>query len=187
MMATDGLRCKHHCDRFGWTHGRHQVYSAHTNLHTAFSTTEVSEISRIHRKDALSTQCSHKHAYCILCNWGHVRCIHRKDALSTQCSHKPAYRILCYWGVWDKLHSQEGYPKYTVLTQTCVLSLAGAATSIIFVTTKVLSWQTYLLSKQLFVMTNMCLLWQNTSFVLTKMCCHDKTFVATNVFLWRQT
>ena len=96
MMANDGLRCKHHCDRFGWTHGRHQVHSAHTNLHTAFSTTEVSEISCIHRKDALSTQCSHRHAYRILCDCGHVRCIYRKDALSTQCSHKPAYRILCY-------------------------------------------------------------------------------------------
>ena len=91
MMANDGLRCKHHCDRFGWTHGRHQVHSAHTNLHTAFSTTEVSEISCIHRKDAPSTKCSHKHAYCILYDWGRVRCMHRKDALSTQCSPKPVY------------------------------------------------------------------------------------------------
>ena len=120
MMANDGLRCKHHCDRFGWTHGRHQVHSAHTNLHTAFSTTEVSEISCIHRKGALSTQWSHRHAYCILCDCGHVRCIYRKDALSTQCSHKPAYCILCYWGMWDKLHSEEGGPKYAVLTQTCI-------------------------------------------------------------------
>ena len=47
------------------------------------------------------------------------------------------------------------------------LLLAGAATSIIFVTTKVLSWQTRLS-------------WQNMSFVATKVClscCRDKNFV----------
>ena len=68
-------------------------------------------------------------AYCILYNWGQaISCIHRKDALSTQCSHKPAYCILYLHtafsateGKRDKLHSQEGCPKYPVLTQTCIL------------------------------------------------------------------
>ena len=50
------------------------------------------------------------------------------------------------------------------------LSLAGAATSIIFVTTKG------------FVATNTCLLRQNTSFVATKRFCYEKyNFVTTNV------
>ena len=54
---------------------------------------------------------------------------------------------------------------------TSRLSLAGAATSIIFVATKVLSWQTQNTS---FVATKICLSWQS--------CCHDKIkFVLTNI------
>ena len=61
------------------------------------------------------------------------------------------------------------------------LSMAGAATSIIYVTTKKI------------VTTNTCLLWQNTSFVATKVClsrqsfcCHKHIFVTTQL-LSRQT
>ena len=32
--------------------------------------------------------------YCLLLRASKISCIHRKDALSTQCSHKPAYCIL---------------------------------------------------------------------------------------------
>ena len=96
------------------------------------------------------------------------------------------------------------------------MSLAGTATSIIFITTKVLSqqkdacqdksfvmtnlilsWQTFCCDKLTFVKTNSCLSRQNTSFVVTKVClarqniCHDKhvfviCFVALSILLSRQ-
>ena len=52
------------------------------------------------------------------------------------------------------------------------VSLAGAVTSIIFVETKVLSWQTR------YNTTKLCLSWTN-------ICC-DKTFVVTSILLSRQ-
>ena len=64
------------------------------------------------------------------------------------------------------------------IRRSCGISLAGAATSIIFVVTNM-----YL-----------CLSWQNTSFVMTKVClprqnvCHDKImFVGTKVLLRQKT
>ena len=65
------------------------------------------------------------------------------------------------------------YPLYSTL---CV-SLVGAARSIIFVIR--------------FVTTNMCLSWQNTSFVATKVClsrvCRNKVFFFVTKLLSRQT
>ena len=68
-----------------------------------------------------------------------------------------------------------------------MLSLAGAAPSIIFVASKVLSRQTQNTS---FVATKICLSWQNychdkIMFVVTNIC-HNKTFVATSILLSRQ-
>ena len=82
-----------------------------------------------------------------------------------------------------------------------LLSLAGAATSIIFVTTKVLSQQIHLclLSRQntSFVVTKVCLSRQNfclnkimfvtTKHLLGQTCvCHNKTFVMTTILLLQQ-
>ena len=71
------------------------------------------------------------------------------------------------------LRPKQGQPPIPLLSSKVLL--AGAATSIIFVT------------------TNMCLLWQNTSFVMTKVCllqqnfCHNKImFVVTIFFLLQQ-
>ena len=62
---------------------------------------------------------------------------------------------------------------------TRFLSMVGAAKSILFVVTKVLSWQNMSL-----VVTKVCLLWQNfycdkIMFVATKYFCCDKSFVMT--------
>ena len=68
------------------------------------------------------------------------------------------------------------------------LSLAAAATSIIFVA-KVLSWQTCVCrDKSMLVETHMCLSWQNRSFVkhafaMTKVISRQKYFVPTNTCL----
>ena len=73
-----------------------------------------------------------------------------------------------------------------------LLSLAGAATCIIFVVTKVLSWQAHVCitkhvfchDKSIFVVTDIFFATTNTSFVVTKVClswqkfCYDKVFVA---------
>ena len=79
--------------------------------------------------------------------------------------------ILSCWlcGMWVTLHF---YCCITCLIKWCKLSLAGAATGIVFVVTN----------------TNTCLSWQNTYFVMTKVglswqahfccekhVCHDKT------------
>ena len=54
--------------------------------------------------------------HCLLLRASKISCIHRKDTLSTQCSHKPAYCILyphaafsATEGKQDKLHSQGGH------------------------------------------------------------------------------
>ena len=63
--------------------------------------------------------------------------------------------------------------------QDKILSLAGAATSIIFIVTKVLLWQ-----NMSFVATKVCL--QQQKFCHDKQFCHDKvflSFVATNNFV----
>ena len=78
--------------------------------------------------------------------------------------------------------------------QSCswTLSLVGAATSVIFVVTKALSWQNFCCDKLTFAATNTCLLWQNTRLLSwQKYACHDRTvrdkhmFVMTKV-LWQQ-
>ena len=66
-----------------------------------------------------------------------------------------------------------------------ILSLAGTATSIIFSTTNILSWQnmsflvTKVCSSWLFVATNIC--HDKHNFVATKFCCDKLTFVMTHV------
>ena len=95
-------------------------------------------------------------------------------------------------------------PKRNFILKECLLPLAGAATSNIFLVTKLLSWQTCdkrclflqqkyarhgqtlveCLSQQMcvcrdkltFVVTNTCLLWQNMSFVKTKVCLSQQNF-----------
>ena len=64
--------------------------------------------------------------------------------------------------------------------QRCSLSLAGAATSIIFVATKVLS-------QQIFVATNTVCLDKHTFSFPLFCCCCDETFVRTSILLSRQT
>ena len=79
------------------------------------------------------------------------------------------------------------------------LSLAGAATSIIFVATKdvfcrdkhmfvatkvCLSGQNFCREKAMFAATNIC---REKSFVTTKIFCHNKTLVATSIRFSRQT
>ena len=99
--------------------------------------------------------------------------------------------VYCYTLCFTNTHSM------------CILSLAGAATGIIFVVTKVLLWQAY------FCHDNTCLSQQNMSFVTTKVClpqqnfcrdkimfchekhmqkltCQDKTFVRTILCLLQQ-
>ena len=78
--------------------------------------------------------------------------------------------ILSCWlcGIWVTLHF---YCCITCLIKWCKLSLAGAATGIVFVVTN----------------TNTCLSWQNTYFVMTKVglswqahfCCEKHVFVMT--------
>ena len=66
------------------------------------------------------------------------------------------------------------------------VSLAGAATSVIFAKTKVLSWRTCLLWQILFCRNKTRLLWQqmyaccDKTFVVTNIC-RNKTFVVTNI------
>ena len=77
------------------------------------------------------------------------------------------------------------------------LSLAGAVTSIIFVMTKVLlrqtclSQQKYACHHKCFVVTKLCLSWQNiyliqNIFVMTNICCDKHNFVMTNVLCLSQ-
>ena len=64
----------------------------------------------------------------------------------------------------------------TVIVALSKLSLAGAATNIIFVATKRLSWQRFCLDKHTFVATNTFLSRQNTSFVPTNVCLSRQNF-----------
>ena len=77
------------------------------------------------------------------------------------------------------------------------LSLAGAATSIIFVATKHVFFLSFFLCFFWFLVfwwrfclfcdkLTTCLSWQNTSFVATKVCHDKKYFVTTNINLSRQ-
>ena len=114
------------------------------------------------------------------------------------------YTMLCMY-VYMYAHAKERWRK-----EWERVSLAGAATSIIFVTTKVLSQQTCVMTKHVFccdksmlvattknVMTKWCLLQQNfchNKYLLRQTCvchnkfCHDKhVFVATKVCLSWQT
>ena len=82
--------------------------------------------------------------------------------------------------------------KLDILVPGSPISLVRAATSIIFVATKVLSWQTHVCRDKSYVATSILLSWQKTSFVSTRVslpqqniCC-DKIFVATKLCLSQQ-
>ena len=71
------------------------------------------------------------------------------------------------------------------------LSLAGVTASIIFVVTKVLSWQMYLIKyaccDKMFVATQLCLLQQNMCLSQQKFSVENITFVMTKYVLSQQT
>ena len=85
--------------------------------------------------------------------------------------------VLICWlcGIWVTLHF---YCCVTCLIKWCKLSLAGAATGIVFVVTN----------------TNTCLSWQNTYFVMTKVglsrqayfCCEKHVSWQTHLLSWQK-
>ena len=68
--------------------------------------------------------------------------------------------------------------KLTVCTSSSLISVAGAATGIIFVAAIVLSWQTSDKTSLLSWQKYAC---RDKTFVVTKIFCHNKPFVVTNI------
>ena len=168
------------------------VHSAHTNLHTAFSATEACEISCIHRKDTLSTQCSPKPVYC------HWRELPQVSFLSRQkfCHDK---HIFCQnsclsWQTCvccDKTHLLS-WRKCVVMTKLLWRQTYFCGDKHNFVATKHLSWQTHkYLSWQKFCHNKNIVVTNN--FVTTKVLSqqayyyhHKRCFAATNTCLLQQ-